>query len=95
MNKSDLIKVIAEVPELSKQQAELALKAFCDAITSALKSGDKVTLPELGTFSITKRAERPGRNPRTGEEMTIKARSVAKFKPGKALSDAVADTEYF
>ena len=89
MNKSDLIKVIAEVPGLSKQQAELALKAFCDVITSALKSGDKVTLPELGTFSVSERAERPGRNPRTGVEMTIKARRVPKFKPGKALSDTV------
>lgn len=90
MNKGDLINKIAESANITKTQAGSALDATINSITSALKKGDKVTLIGFGTFSVSKRSARTGRNPRTGKEIKIAAKKVARFKPGKSLSDAVA-----
>ncbi|MCB0632517.1 MAG: HU family DNA-binding protein [Saprospiraceae bacterium] len=89
MNKGDLINKIAEDAGITKGQAEDALSAVLDGITSALKSDDSVTLVGFGTFSVSKRDARSGRNPQTGETIKIAAKNVAKFKPGKKLSDAI------
>jgi len=86
MNKAELVAKIAEDAGLSKSQANGALDSFTNAVTKALKSGDKVTLVGFGTFSISKRAARKGRNPQTGEAIKIKAKKVARFKAGKELS---------
>jgi len=90
MNKGDLVDAIAKASGLSKTASAGALDATLDAITTALKGGDKVTLPGFGTFSTSKRSARTGRNPQTGKEIKIKARTVAKFKAGSKLSEAVA-----
>ena len=89
MNKGELIDSIAKQADLSKADAGRALDAVIDAVTGSLMSGDKVTLPGFGTFSTSKRAARTGRNPSTGETIKIKAKTVAKFKPGSKLTDAV------
>lgn len=89
MNKGELINTIAEKANLTKAQAADALNTVIDAIEGSLKGGDKVTLVGFGTFSVTHRAARKGRNPQTGAEINIAARNVVKFKPGKELSDAV------
>lgn len=89
MNKGDLINKIAESADISKAQATDALNAVLDNIGDALKSGDKVTLIGFGTFSVSKRNARTGRNPQTGETIQIAAKNVVKFKPGKELSDSV------
>lgn len=89
MNKADLVNVMAESAEISKVQASTALEAVLDVITGALKNDEKVTLVNFGTFSVAERAERTGRNPRTNEEIVIPAKRVARFKPGKLLSDAI------
>ncbi|MEZ4986794.1 MAG: HU family DNA-binding protein [Saprospiraceae bacterium] len=89
MNKGDLINKIADTAGITKGQAEDALNAVMDGITSALKSDDAVTLVGFGTFSVSKRPARSGRNPQTGETITIAAKNQAKFKPGKKLSDAI------
>ena len=89
MNKGDLISKIAENANLSKAQATDALNAVLDGIEEALKSGDKVTLIGFGTFSVSRRDARTGRNPQTGETIKIAAKNVVKFKPGKEISDAV------
>jgi len=89
MNKGELINTIAEKANLTKAQAADALNTVIDAIEGSLKAGDKVTLVGFGTFSVTHRAARKGRNPQTGAEINIAARNVVKFKPGKELSDAV------
>ena len=89
MNKSELVAAIADEVGISKAAAERALGAVTDSVTRALKKGDTVTLVGFGTFSVTKRAARTGKNPRTGESIKIKARKVPKFKPGKALKDAL------
>ncbi len=86
MNKAELITTLAEEAGITKTQANTALDAFVDAVTKTLKKGDKVTLVGFGTFSVSKRAARNGRNPQTGEVIKIKARKVAKFKAGKELS---------
>ncbi|HVE61268.1 MAG TPA: HU family DNA-binding protein [Chitinophagaceae bacterium] len=86
MNKAELISTIAEEAGITKTQANTALDAFVDAVTKTLKKGDKVTLVGFGTFSVSKRAARNGRNPQTGETIKIKARKVARFKAGKELS---------
>ena len=86
MNKAELIATLAEEAGITKTQANTALDAFVDAVTKTLKKGDKVTLVGFGTFSVSKRAARNGRNPQTGEVIKIKARKVAKFKAGKELS---------
>ncbi len=89
MNKSELIDAIAERADISKAAAGRALDATLDAITGALKEGDQVTLIGFGTFLVRERASRVGRNPRTGEAMTIAAAKTPAFKAGKALKDAV------
>ena len=89
MNKAELINSVAASADVSKKEAEAVVSATFDAITAALKDGDKVQLVGFGSFEVKKRAARVGRNPRTGETIKIPARQVAKFKPGKALQDSV------
>ncbi len=89
MTKADLVNAMAEKAGLSKADAEAALKAFSDAVTDALKTGDKVALVGFGTFSVGDRAARTGQNPQTGAKIQIAAAKVPKFKAGKALKDAV------
>lgn len=89
MNKTELIAAIAEQAEISKKDAEKALKAFVDVVTEQLKEGEKVQLVGFGTFEVSERAAREGRNPQTGETMTIAASKNPKFKAGKALKDMV------
>ena len=87
MNKTELVAAIAEKAELSKKDAEAALKAFVDVVSEELKKGEKVQLVGFGTFEVSERAAREGRNPQTGETMEIKASKTPKFKAGKALKD--------
>ncbi|HAA15751.1 MAG TPA: DNA-binding protein HU [Cytophagales bacterium] len=89
MNKVEIADQMAAAAGISKTQALKALDASLDAISGAMANGDKVTLVGFGTFSVSERAARTGRNPRTGEEIKIDARKVARFKPGKALADSV------
>lgn len=89
MNKGDLINQVADSANLTKAQAGAALDAVLDSIGAALKQDDKVTLIGFGTFAVSKRAARTGRNPKTGKEISIPAKAVVKFKPGKKLSDSV------
>ena len=89
MTKGDLVGKIAADADISKAAAEKALKAVIDGVTGALKKGDKVSLVGFGTFDVSKRAARKGRNPQTGAEINIKASTVPRFKAGKALKDAV------
>ena len=89
MNKAELIDAVAQSADLSKASAGRSVDAAIDAITNALKSGNNVTLVGFGTFSVRDRAARIGRNPRTGEEIQIKASKVPGFKAGKALKDAI------
>ncbi|PLY05408.1 MAG: DNA-binding protein HU [Desulfuromonas sp.] len=89
MTKADLVNTMAEKAGLSKADAEGALKAFAEAVTDALKAGEKVALVGFGTFSVGERAARTGQNPQTGEKIEIAAAKVPKFKAGKALKDAV------
>jgi len=89
MNKSDLVDAMAESAGITKAQAGKALDAFTDSVTGALKKKDKVTLVGFGTFSTSERKARKGRNPQTGAEIDIPAKTVAKFKPGKDLEDTV------
>jgi DNA-binding protein HU-beta len=86
MNKAELIAKIADDAGITKTQANATLDAFVDAVTKTLKKGDKVTLVGFGTFSVSKRAARNGRNPQTGAVIKIKAKKVAKFKAGKELA---------
>ena len=86
MNKAELIEAMAKAADCTKTQAGEALDGFINAVTVALKKGDKVTLVGFGTFSVSKRAARVGRNPQTGKEIKIAAKKVAKFKAGKELS---------
>ena len=90
MNKADLIEAIAKDVELSKADAGKALDSLTKRITQSLKKGENVTLVGFGTFSVTKRKARTGRNPQTGETIKIKAKKVAKFKPGKDLMTSVS-----
>ena len=89
MNKSELVAAIAEKAELSKKDAENALKAFTDVVADELKKGEKIQLGGFGTFEVSERAARTGRNPQTGDEMKIPASKAPKFKAGKALKDIV------
>ncbi|MFT5572950.1 MAG: DNA-binding protein HU-beta [Cryomorphaceae bacterium] len=89
MNKSELIDIVAAEADISKSTAGDALDAVLGGITKALKSGDSVTFVGFGTFSVSRRSARDGRNPRTGETIQIKASNLAKFKAGKALKDAL------
>ena len=89
MNRTELVEAMANQSGLTKKDTEAALKAFTDVIAEELKKGVKIQLVGFGTFEIAERAERTGRNPQTGEEMTIAACKAPKFKAGKALKDAV------
>lgn len=89
MNKGDLINQIADHADINKKQASDALDAVLNSIEGALKKNDKVTLIGFGTFSVSERSARTGRNPQTGKEIKIPAKNVVKFKPGKALSESV------
>ena len=89
MNKTELIAAVAEKAELSKKDAEKAVKAFTDVVTEELVKGEKVQLVGFGTFEVSERAARTGRNPQTGAEMEIPASKAPKFKAGKALKDMV------
>ena len=89
MNKTELVAAMADKADLKKVEAEAALKAFTDVVAEALKNGDKVQLVGFGTFEVSKRAARTGRNPQTGAEMKIAASKAPKFKAGKALKDIV------
>ncbi len=89
MNKQDLVSAIAENANLTKKDAEAALKAFIESVEGALKKGDKVQLVGFGTFEVRQRAARTGRNPQTGKEMKIAAAKAPSFKAGKALKDLI------
>ena len=89
MNKQELIAQIASDADVTKAAAAKVVDAFTDAVTGALKSGDSVTLIGFGTFKVSQRAARTGRNPQTGKEITIAAAKVPGFRAGKALKDAV------
>ena len=89
MNKAELVAAMAEKTELSKKDAEAALKAFTDVVAEELKKGEKIQLVGFGTFEVSERAERTGRNPQSGKEMVIPASKAPKFKAGKALKDMV------
>jgi DNA-binding protein HU-beta len=89
MNKAELIDAIAKDAKISKNQAGEALNALQNNVQAALKQGDKVTLVGFGTFGVSKRAARTGRNPQTGKAIKIAARKVVRFAPGKALKDSI------
>ncbi len=89
MNKTELITAVAEKTELTKKDVEKALKAFTDVVAEELKKGEKVQLVGFGTFEVSERAAREGRNPQTGETMKIEASRTPKFKAGKALKDSL------
>lgn len=89
MNKAELVAKIASDADITKTQANAALDSFTTTVQKTLKSGDKVTLVGFGTFSVTKRAARTGRNPQTGAPLKIKAKKVARFKAGKELSSKI------
>ena len=89
MTKADLIEKMASDADISKAATGKALDSFIDAVVKALRKGNKVTLVGFGTFSVSKRKARTGRNPRTGEAIKIAARKVPKFSAGKAFKDAV------
>ena len=89
MNKTELIAAVAEKAEISKKDAEKAVKAFTDVVSEELVNGGKIQLVGFGTFEVSERPAREGRNPRTGETMTIAATKTPKFKVGKALKDMV------
>ena len=89
MNRTELVAAMSEKTQLSKKDAEAALKAFVDVVSEEMKKGEKVQLVGFGTFEVSERAAREGRNPQTGETMTIAASKTPKFKAGKALKDLV------
>ena len=89
MNKAELVAAMSEKTELSKKDAEKALKAFTDVVAEELKKGEKIQLVGFGTFEVSERAARTGRNPRSGETMEIAASKAPKFKAGKALKDMI------
>ena len=89
MNKADLVAAMAEKAGVSKKDAEASLKAFTDVVAEELKKGEKIQLVGFGTFEVSERAARTGRNPQTGAEMTLAASKDPKFKAGKALKDSL------
>jgi DNA-binding protein HU-beta len=89
VNKAELIEHIANNADLKKAEAGRALDALIDAVRRTLKKGESVSLIGFGTFTVTKRAARTGRNPRTGATIKIKAAKIPKFRPGKGLKDAI------
>ncbi len=92
MNKQELVSAMAEKAELKKGQAEAALNAFIDTVSETLKNGEKIQLIGFGSFEVRERSERKGKNPQTGEEITIAAAKVPAFKVGKALKDAIKNS---
>jgi DNA-binding protein HU-beta len=89
MTKKELIDILAKKFDLPKTTTDDIVKKFFDTIGETLKSGEKVVIPGFGTFDVSERSARTGRNPQTGEPLEIKASKVPRFKPGKALKDAV------
>ena len=89
MNKTELVAAMAKDTNLSKKDVEAVLKSFIDVVTDELKKGEKIQLVGFGTFEVSTRAAREGRNPKTGKTMTIEASKTPKFKAGKALKDEV------
>lgn len=89
MTKKDLIEVVAKKANLTNKAARESVQAVINSIRDSLKRGEKVVITGFGTFSVRKRAERPGRNPKTGEKITIQARKAPGFTPGKTLKKAV------
>ena len=89
MNKTEFVEAIANEAGLTKTDAAKAVKAFTDVVAEELKKGEKIQLVGFGTFEVSERAARTGRNPRSGEEMTIPASKAPKFKAGKALKDSL------
>lgn len=92
MNKTDLIKAVAEAAGMTKVDAEKAINATFDSIKGILVKGEKLTLVGFGTFEVAERKARTGKNPRTGDTIKIPATKVARFKPGKTLKEEVAAT---
>jgi DNA-binding protein HU-beta len=89
MNKAELVTAMADKAEISKKDVEKALKAFTDVVAEELAKGEKIQLVGFGTFEVSERSARVGRNPQTKEEMTIPASKAPRFKAGKALKDVV------
>ncbi|MGY6171970.1 HU family DNA-binding protein [Candidatus Mycoplasma pogonae] len=89
MNKKDFVKKVAELANQSEKTTELVLKGFTEALTQLMVQGDKIALPDLGTFEVVAKPERTGINPATKEKIIIAARNSIKFKPAKALKEAV------
>jgi len=89
MTKAELVGIMKKEANISKSAAEKALQSFLNAVTKALKRGDKLTLPGFGTFSVAKRKARVGRNPQTGKEIKIPAKKVPRFKPGTLLKNSI------
>lgn len=89
MNKNDLVALVAEAADLTKEKATKAVDAVFEGITNSLKKGDEVRLVGFGTFAVAERAQSKGRNPRTGEKIIIPASRQPKFKAGKGLKDAL------
>jgi DNA-binding protein HU-beta len=89
MKKSELIDKVAKEAKIPRAAAERAINSFTSTVTGLLKKGDKITLPGFGTFMVSNRSARKGRNPRTGQEIKIPASKIPKFKVGKGLKDAV------
>ncbi|NNC82541.1 MAG: HU family DNA-binding protein [Flavobacteriales bacterium] len=89
MNKAEMIEAMASDAGISKAEAKRALDSFVTNTTKCLKKGDRLSLIGFGSFSVTRRAARKGRNPQTGKEITIKAKNVVKFKPGSDLAKKV------
>ena len=89
MTKTELVSIVADKTGLSKADADSAVKALLEAVTDCLKNGDKLSLVGFGTFSVSKRAARTGKNPRTLEKIEIPAANTPRFKAGKALKDSV------
>ena len=89
MTKAELVEAVAKSASLPKSAAEKAVSAFIDSVSSALKQGDRVTLVGFGSFEVSSRQARTGRNPQTGKEINIAEAKVPKFRPGKALKDAI------
>jgi DNA-binding protein HU-beta len=89
MNKTELVAAVAEKSGLTKKDAEKAVKAFVETVSAQMVAGDKITIVGFGTFEVSERAAREGRNPKTGEAMPIPASKVPRFKAGRSLKDAV------
>lgn len=94
MNKAELIEIIAKDSGITKVEASAVLNSFIDAITKSMKTGNKVTIVGFGTFSVSRKAARQGRNPQTGESIKIKARKVARFKAGNNLSKRIGGSDH-